>query len=842
MPIHVYHITEIAKITNGRFLQQASDDAIRNLSLDSRKLTEPEHTLFFAVKGKRHDGHLFLADLHSRGVRNFIVSENVDVSHLTDSNILLVKDSIRALQALTAYHRGRFKIPVIGITGSNGKTIVKEWLNQLLDEDYHIVRSPKSYNSQVGVPLSVWRMHENHTLAIFEAGISEPGEMEYLEKVIRPTIGIFTNIGDAHSEGFLNNRHKAKEKLRLFINSDIIIFCKDYHEITQGITEIKQQLSDDEIAEGRFRLFTWSKTSDADLRIAKIEKGQTETYITGDFHGEPLSITAPFTDDASIENVITCWATLLYMGIDPKTITDRIAGLAKVAMRLELKDAINGCSLINDSYNSDLGSLTIALDFLDQQQQQQKKTVILSDILQSGKNERDLYLSVAELIEKKQVNRLIGIGPAITREQAEFKQIKGLETAFFASTDEFVSQMNLLNFGNEIILLKGARAFEFEKISKLLEQQVHETVLEINLNALAENLQAYTSLLRPGVKTMIMVKAFSYGSGGFEIANALQFHRADYLAVAYADEGVALRKGGITLPIMVMNPEVRSFDSIIHYGLEPDLYSPDILQKFLRALAANKKAAMTLPFPVHIEIDTGMYRLGFSKEELPALLEVLKDNKLIQIKSIFSHLAGSEDKVHDGYTEHQIALYRQLSQQIMEGLDYQPLRHILNSAGIVRFSDAQFDMVRLGVGLYGIDTTEHIQGKLKPISTLKTTISQIKQVYKGETIGYGRRGVADTDLRIATIGIGYADGIDRRLGNGVGQMLIHGQLAPLIGSVCMDMCMLNITHIPDAQVGDEVIAFGQGLPVQQVADWAGTIPYEILTGISTRVKRIYFQE
>ena len=842
MPFHIYHIQEIARIIGGTFLCSANDDVVRNLSLDSRKLIEPQHTLYFAVKGKRHNGHLYLNELHERGVRNYVVQEDVDIAQFPESNIVKVKDSVLALQALAAYHRARFKIPVIGVTGSNGKTIVKEWLNQLLDEDYHIVRSPKSYNSQVGVPLSVWRMKENHTLAIFEAGISEPGEMELLEKVIKPTIGVFTNIGEAHNEGFLNNRHKVKEKMFLFKHSDIIIYCKDYTDINQALAEIKHQMHDDEIAVGRFKTFTWSRKTDADIQITKIEKGATETIIDATYHGDKISITTPFIDDASIENTITCWVTLLYMGVAQNVIAERITMLAKIAMRLELKDAINDCALINDSYNSDLNSLGIALDFLDQQHQQLKKTVILSDILQSGKNEQELYLNVAELLEKKQVNRLIGIGKAIMRQQKDFKAIKGLETNFFPSTDDFLSQFSSMEFDHETILLKGARSFEFERISKLLEQQVHETVLEINLNVLADNLHAYTSLLKPGTKTMIMVKAFSYGSGGYEIANALQFHRADYLAVAYADEGVALRKAGITLPIMVMNPEAHSFDAIIHYGLQPDLYDISIVNKFIRALQANKKVATELPFPVHIEIDTGMFRLGFSKEELPELIGLLEDNKLIKVQSIFSHLAGSEDSVHDGFTQHQIDLFKELSDSILKQLPYKPLRHILNSAGIVRFPDAQFDMVRLGVGLYGIDTADKIQSKLRPISTLKTTISQIKEVKAGETVGYSRRGVASHDMRIATVGIGYADGIDRRLGNKVGSMHLHGQLAPIIGSVCMDMCMLDISGIPNAKEGDEVIVFGPELPVQQIAAWAGTIPYEILTGISSRVKRIYVQE
>ncbi|MDX2003129.1 MAG: bifunctional UDP-N-acetylmuramoyl-tripeptide:D-alanyl-D-alanine ligase/alanine racemase [Chitinophagales bacterium] len=841
MSFHSYHISEIAGIVHGQLVVTNSDDTIKNIALDSRRLTEPQQTLFFAIVGKRHDGHQFLNELYEKGVRNFVVSSTDLTRQLGQANIIQVADTLRALQQLVAHHRRRFQIPVIGITGSNGKTIIKEWLNQLLDEDFHIVRSPKSYNSQTGVPLSVWRMNDNHQLGIFEAGISEPGEMEHLEKIIKPTLGIFTNIGEPHSENFLNYRHKVKEKLKLFIDCETIIACKDHHEIIQAVAEVRQLLTEEE-REQHFKLFLWSRFSDADLQITKIEKGQSLTEITGTYRGLQQSIAIPFTDDASIENAIHCWATLLYLGIASDKISGRMTSLGAVAMRLELKDAVNSCSLINDSYNSDLGSLSIALDFLLQQHQRAKKTVVLSDILQSGKNEQDLYLNVAELLDKKRVNRLIGIGPALSRQQGIFKAIKGLQLDFYESTDAFLSAYQPHFFEEEVILLKGARSFEFERISKLLEEQVHETVLEINLNALAENLQAYDSLLKPETKTMIMVKAFSYGAGGFEIANTLQYHRADYLAVAYADEGVALRKNGIWLPIMVMNPEQRSFENIIRYQLEPEIYSLSLLEKFQQALGTFKTFASSLPYPVHIEIDTGMRRLGFDKDELPELAQLLRNNPFLQVQSIFSHLSGSEDTFHDDFSREQIRVFRELSQYLINQLGYQPMRHILNSAGIVRFPEAHFDMVRLGLGLYGIDTSDTIQPRLRTIGTLKTTISQIKFVRAGETVGYSRSTKADKDMTIATIGIGYADGIDRRLSNGAGSMLVHGQLAPIVGRVCMDMCMLDITHIHIAKEGDEVIAFGPELPVQQVAAWAGTIPYEILTGISSRVKRVYFQE
>lgn len=836
-----YTSQQLAKVMGGNWLQFTGDRPIEGLSLDSRKITDPSLALFFAVKGKRHDGHRFLGDLYALGVRNFVVTEEEKAYDLPEANVLKVNDSIRALQNLVAWHREQFKLPVIGITGSNGKTIVKEWLYQLLEEDYVIVRSPKSYNSQVGVPLSVWQLNDSHTLGIFEAGISEAGEMEHLQKVIKPDIGIFTNIGEAHSEGFLNNRHKVKEKLKLFIHSRILIYCKDYHEITQAITEIRSQFTDDEVQE-KFQLFTWGHKVDADLRITKIESSSNETRIEGVYKEEEIHIVTPFIDKASIENSIHCWATMLYLRVHQEVIQERMRKLGKIAMRLELKDAVNNCSLINDSYNSDLGSLTIALDFLNQQKQHRKKTLILSDILQSGKNEIDLYDDVAALVGQKGVTRLLGIGKAISRQHKTFEKNPNLEVAFYESTDAFLAQLAGLHFNDETILLKGARSFEFERISKLLEQKVHETVLEINLNALAHNLQVYHSLLKPGVKTMVMVKALSYGSGSFEVANTLQFHRADYLGVAYTDEAVTLRKGGITLPIMIMNPEPRSFEAIVQYQLEPDLYNEGIFNKFSEYLQLSGHASAENPFPVHIELDTGMHRLGFGQNEIEGLIKSLKESPWVKVQTIFSHLAASEEAVHDDFTSEQVGRFDHMSTQILKSLDYQPMRHILNSAGIARFPNAQYDMVRLGIGVYGIDTSEALAGKLQQVGRMRTTISQLRTIAAGDTVSYSRTYTASTERRIATVGVGYADGIDRRLSNGTGSMMVHGKLVPIVGRVCMDMCMLDVTDIKDVQEGDEVIVFGPELPVQQVAEWAGTIPYEILTGISARVKRVFWQE
>lgn len=829
----------VAKLVNGKWLSRAGDEGIKHLALDSRKINEPADTLFFAIVGKRHNGHDYINEAYEKGIRNFIVSEERDYSRMFDANIIQVKSAVAALQTLATHHRSKFNIPIIGITGSNGKTIVKEWLYQLLNEDHQIVRSPRSYNSQVGVPLSVWQMDAADTLGIFEAGISEAGEMEHLERIIRPEIGIFTNIGTAHAEGFLNDRHKIKEKLKLFINCKALIYCSDYQEITQAISEYRQLFNTEEDQLTRFKVFTWSQRQDADLRITNIEKNLNHARISGNYKGTVVHIEVPFSDDASIENVIQCWLTLLYLGTETDVIAARIAKLGKIAMRLELKNAINGSSLINDSYNSDIGSLGIALDFLNQQKQHNRKTVILSDILQSGKSADELYGQVAQMLSKHGVDRLIGIGKAITAQRAKF-ETNGRELNLFDDTDSFLQALPDVSFRNETILLKGARHFEFERISKLLEQKVHETVLEINLDAVANNLQVYTSLLKPGTKMMVMVKALSYGSGSHEIASTLQFHRADYLAVAYADEGIALRQAGVSLPVMVMNPEQYSFEGLVQHQLEPDLYSLGITKKFLLALQELK---LDGPYPVHIELDTGMKRLGFDAADIKELNKLLLDNKdKLLVRSVFTHLAGSEVPAHDDFTREQVARFEKMYDQLSADIGEKPLRHVVNTAGIVRHEAAHFDMVRLGLGLYGVDTTGRLKGRLKPVGRLKTTISQIKSIQRGETIGYGRAGRGELVQRIATVGIGYADGIDRRLSNGVGKMLVHGKLAPIVGNVCMDMCMLDVSAIPEARESDEVIIFGPELPVEKLADWMGTIPYEILTKVSDRVKRIYYHE
>ncbi len=825
-----YTISTIASVVNGEIIgSNSKSPVIKNLLIDSRKLSNAETSLFFAIKGERHDGHAYIIDLYENGNRNFVVSSlPKNTSSFTDTNFILVKDTLLALQQLCAYHRKQYNIPVIGITGSNGKTIVKEWLFQLMREDKNIVRSPKSFNSQVGVPLSVWQMSEEHDLGIFEAGISKPSEMKMLETIVQPTIGLITNIGQAHDENFENQKQKTGEKLKLFLKSEVLIYCKDYVLIHDEITNDKA-LND-------LKTFTWSKRLRADLLIGRISKTDSDSEIQAVFKNNFISISIPFIDEASIENAIHCWAMMLYLGYENTVIAERMRYLSPIAMRLELKEGINNCSIINDTYNSDLGSLAIALDFLNQQKQHPKKTIILSDILQSGQKDETLYREVAELIHKKGISRIIGIGEGISGQANQFN----IEKNFYKSTSDFLQQFNNSFFEDETILLKGARIFGFEAISKVIQQKAHETVLEINLNSIVHNLNYYRSKIKAETKIMAMVKAFSYGSGSFEIANILQFHRVDYLAVAYADEGIELRKAGITVPIMVMNPEEQSYDAMIQYNLEPEIYSFRVLSLFEDAVKRSVHSG-SKSVSIHIKLDTGMHRLGFDETDLNELIVKIKNNKHLKIKSVFSHLAASDEHEHDDFTWQQIKKFNSMSASITSHFDYSILKHILNSSGISRFPDAQFEMVRLGIGLYGIGSEATEQQQLQNVSTLKTSISQIKNIPANETIGYSRKGVASRDIQIATVPIGYADGLSRKLSNGVGKMMVKGKPAPIIGNVCMDMCMIDITDIK-ANESDEVIIFGEDYSISQVAKDVGTIPYEILTNVSRRVKRVYYQE
>lgn len=829
-------VKKMQESCHGEWLAFHDNSIIKDLVIDSRKITQAENALFIAIKTPLRNGHGFIQNAYEKGIRNFLVSEKMDTTLLVQANVLLVKDTLTALQQIAAAHRKQFRIPVIGITGSNGKTIVKEWLHQLLNNIYNTVRSPKSFNSQIGVPLSVWLLDDKSRLGIFEAGISQPGEMDKLESIIQPTIGVFTNIGEAHSEGFLSLRQKINEKLLLFRHAEKLVYCRDHLELHECIAQYTHALRGN--SGTPLQLFTWSQKHEADLCISSISSNDGKTHISANYKGKEAAISIPFTDAASVENAMHCWSVMLLLGIPQADITTLMQNLHSVSMRLELQHGINDCTIINDTYNSDLTSLHIALDYLEQQKQHPLHSVILSDMLQTGIPDRELYEQVADMISRRNIKRFIGIGPSLYKNKAAFKDHKKLRTIFFKSTDAFLQNVHLINFENEAILLKGARAFVFEKIGVLLEQKIHQTALYIDLSALTHNLNVFRSHLQPGVKTMAMVKAFAYGSGSYEIAHLLQFAGVDYLSVAYTDEGIGLRKAGITMPIMVMSPDATSFDRMIAWKLEPEIFNVRSLGSFIEiATTLNVKN-----YPVHIKLDTGMHRLGFMQDEIAELTEQLNDAGCIQIASIFSHLVSADEPADDAFTMQQATAFEQMSADIIKYLSYKPLLHLSNSAATARLPQLQYDMVRLGIGLYGADSSHTLQDQLKQISTLKTTIAQIKHVPAGDSIGYGRKTIAAAPMRIATICIGYADGYPRALGNGNAYVLIHGKKAKTTGIICMDMCMVDITHIPEAKEGDEAILFGPELPVTDLAVWADTIPYEMMTGISQRVKRIYTNE
>ena len=826
----LYTLTEIAKIVDGQLIHfgTPTTPSIRFLSFDSRTLLSPRETLFFALRNGRNDGHNFISDARNREVGAFVVSQlPIPDENETPFSYILVSNTLDALQQLAAFHRNRFTYPVTAITGSNGKTLVKEWLSEILGVSLHVVKSPRSYNSQIGNPLSVWLMDEGFDLALFEAGISKPGEMTRLETILHPDYGIFTHLGNAHLENFSSLEELVQEKIKLFVHCRLVVYCKDFDLVHKAVADVSYSRNP--------IFFTWSAREKADLQILSTNSTSRSTVIKALYREAVISLEIPFTDAAHIENAIHCWAYLLATGFEPGSFEARFLLLSTVSMRLEIKKGINGCAIIDDSYNSDTASLINALDFLDQQKDARNlsSTLILSDILQSGKNPELLYREVAEYIQLRNISRLIGIGKTISSFSGLF-QVSNQQ--FFPDTESFLLQFQESWFRNDLILLKGARDFRFDRISSLLQEKRHQTVMEINLSAMVHNLNHYRQQLKPDTRLMAMVKAFSYGTGSVEIARILQFRRVDYLAVAIADEGIELRNAGIELPIVVMNPEEHSFGAMIENRLEPNIYRFSLLRSFEEAL---KKGAVN-NFPIHIKLDTGMKRLGFdSAAEIDQVINFIRTKDTLFIRSVFSHLAVSEDETNDEFTYNQFALFNELSNLITNAFPYKILLHLLNSAGIERFPEMQLDMVRLGIGLYGASAGH--SAHLRNVATLKSTISQIKTVLPGETVGYGRNFAAEHLTRIAVIPIGYADGYSRRLGNGVGNVIIHDQRAPIVGTVCMDMCMADVTGI-ECREDDTVLLFGGGQTVSEVASRMGTIPYEVLTTVGQRVKRIYFEE
>ena len=803
------------------------DDNILHLLTDSRTLTEVDGTLFFAIPTKRNSGCRYVDGLYKDGVRNFVVPVDSNLS-LPEANVWCVDNVLDALQRLAAHHRSLFNVPVIGITGSNGKTIVKDWIQQLLSPDRRIVASPRSYNSQIGVPLSVWQLAAEHEMAVFEAGISETGEMEKLQKIIQPTIGIFTNVGQAHDENFLTRQQKVAEKLQLFTHCEVLIYCSDHKDIHSVLSNIESF--------HHIHRFTWGTSADDAVRLLSTMVHNRASELTVAYGDTTFTVTIPFVDRASQENVMHCITLMLYLGYAPEAIIERCAKLTPVEMRLEMNEGINNCLLINDSYSLDLNSFSIALDYLQYEHQHFNKTLILSDFLQTGVPDRELYGQVAQLIVQRGITRLVAVGPALCHCKECFA---GIDAVFFESTERMLHDYDFNLFQNEAILLKGARMFGFEKVAKLLQRKSHETIMEVNLDAMIHNLNYYRSRIKPITKLMAMVKASSYGAGKAEVASALQYNHVDYLTVAYADEGVELRRNGIRLPIMVMNPEEASFDDIIKYHLEPDIYSFRILDLFSQRVRLHGER-----IAIHVEFDTGMHRLGFSGNDIDALAARLNElTDTLEVRSIFSHLACSEDPDMDDFTRSQIDKFRTWSDRLDKAIhhSHKILHHILNSSGITRFPEAQMDMVRLGIGLYGIAPQLDVQAQLQQVSRLVSRISQIKDIPEGESVGYNRKWVAKRPSKIAIIPIGYADGWNRHLGHEQGHVLIAGTEVPIIGSICMDMCFVDVTGVECAE-GDSVVLFGEGDLLQRNAAASGTIPYEMLTSVSPRVKRVYFQE
>ena len=820
-----YSIEKVTTLIGARRIGEA-DAQIGWLLTDSRSLCFPEETLFFALRSSRNDGHRYIDDLYRRGVRNFVVdAKGILEFHangtesMKDANFLIVPSPLAALQRLAERHRDEFNVPIVGITGSNGKTMVKEWLYQLLLPSQKIVRSPRSYNSQIGVPLSVWLLNEQTEVGIFEAGISQPGEMFALRDIIQPTIGVLTTLGPAHQENFRSMEEKCMEKLELMHDTEAMVYPSDNDIVSRCIRRMNY----------KGEKISWSMCDEQAAFFVKEVKGMRITYI---WQGEENCYTIPFIDEASIENSITCAAVALYMGVTPSQLADRMPKLEPVAMRLEVKRGQRGCVIINDSYNNDVNSLDIALDFMNRREAT-KKTLVLSDIYQSGTAPEALYTQVSELAVKRGIDKFIGIGPELS---AQADKIQIADKAFFADVPHFLSSEAFTGLRNELILLKGARNFGFDQITELLEQKVHETILEVNLNAVVDNLNYFRSFLKPDTKMVCMIKADAYGAGAIEIAKTLQDQRVDYLAVAVADEGVTLRKAGITSNIMIMNPEMTAFKTMFDYDLEPEVYSFRLLDALIKAA---RKEGIT-GWPVHIKFDTGMHRLGFDPvDDIYKLVDRLKHQTAIIPRSVFSHFVGSDSDGFDDFSAQQFALFQEGSEKLQAAFSHRILRHMDNSAGIEHFPERQMDMCRLGIGLYGVDPRDnHI---LHTVSTLKTTILQLRHVPKGETVGYSRKGKIERDSVIAAIPIGYADGLNRHLGNRNCYCLVKGQKAEYVGNICMDVAMIDVTDIPCVE-GDQVEIFGEHLPVTVLSDTLDTIPYEIMTGVSNRVKRVYFQD
>lgn len=798
---------------------------IEHLLIDSRSLLFPETTLFFAIETAQNDGHQYILELYQRGVRNFVVSQKIDEDKYEQANFLWVDNVILALQKIAKNHRSHFHFPVIGITGSNGKTIVKEWLFQLLESHFKIIRSPRSFNSQLGVPLSVWEMNSKYDLAIFEAGISQQGEMFALADVIQPTIGIVTCLGTAHQEGFESIQQKWEEKWGL---------CKYAQTVLLPIDDL---ISNDIVIpakiEGQERVM-WGQSSAADFKIISQQVIQQNTFVKASFRNENLSLVIPFTDKASVQNAITCWVALLHFNISSNEIQTNVSALKHLDMRMQIKKGNQNCLLLNDSYSNDIHSLQLALEYAQQQAGNLSLTVILSDLYERQVGSIN-YNELIRTLWRFNIQKIIVIGPQLSQAMNICKEMKGIKKFTFENVIEFEQKMDLQSFKDEFILIKGSRNFALENINALLQLQTHETKAEINLTALVANYKKIKNKVGSKVKVMAMVKAFGYGAGSVEVARVLQFHHVDYLAVAYTDEGITLRKAGIHIPIMVMNMDASTFDSLLKFHLEPEIFSFQLLHQIHQFVKSQGISS----FPIHLKLNTGMNRLGFDMHEIPVLAEILQEMPALKVQSIFSHLSASGQTEYLDFTQNQLNQFKAAAFQIEKSLGYSTIKHIANSGAILMHTQYHLNMVRLGIGLYGIGD---LSFGWETVIQLTTTISQIRKLPAGSYVGYNRAGVINKESVIATVRLGYADGYHRKLGKGKGSMWIKGKLAPIVGEVCMDMTMIDITSIDGVKEGDTVEVFGKHLSIFEVATWAETIPYEILTSLGQRVKRIYIQD
>lgn len=822
-----YPLHEFAQMTGGTLLYSKDDVArVSYIVTDSRHFQNRPESVFFALKSARNDGHNYAADMLARGMQTFVVSDASVAEALKTANVILVENTLEALQKLAGRHRAAFDIPVLAITGSNGKTVVKEWLYQLMSRHLRVMRSPRSYNSQLGVALSLWQLHSAHQLAILEAGISHPGEMQRLAAMIQPTLGIFTNIGSAHQENFSALSQKIDEKLALFAKVKTLLYCRD-HELVHERIEAQ-------FGQAGPKRYTWSTRQPADLTV-QVTRHSSRAELIAHFQERRLTVSCPFVDAASLENACHCLLYLLLSEMSDTDIASGMAALSPIAMRLEQLNGVHGSTLINDVYNSDYTSLEIAVDQLMLQRKNKRYTAIVSDLVQSGEAPATLYAKVADMLRRKGVDQFIGIGDDLHANQSFFT---GISSRFFISTDAFLEAYRHEDFGHQNILVKGARKFAFERITDILSEKTHETILEIDLERIRDNLNFIRSMLSPKTGIIVMVKAFGYGSGSYEVAQTLEFYGVQYLAVAYADEGIELREAGITMPIMVLNPELSSYDAMLRYKLEPQIFSFRTLEKFTEALFSRDSV---WPYPIHIKINTGMNRLGFDPGEVEELGKRLSANDAVKVETVFSHLAASESATFDSLTNLQIERFEKACLELRKSLNYPFKKHLVNSEGIFRFPGQHFDMVRLGLALYGITGNAAIRKHLKPVSRLITTVSQVRVVAAGEGVGYSPKSPLAHEAKIAVVPVGYADGLPRALGNGVGHVYIAGRRHPFVGNICMDMAMVDVTGTGCSE-GDEVEIFGDNMNIYEMAEHLNTIPYEVLTNISQRVKRKYLHQ